>query len=188
MRRRIKKQMYSVYVVTWISVDRINLLLAFPFLLPSQKIFSCNCYYLASSLAGVNKTQSKGLFSQMKATLFSLLKVQNCNAFFANFCLNLFHKCYHLKVSSLFLEMNFRRDFTFALKPPIFFCPLSITPDWTGASSPSPPFQVPWPPSDFKPQKNQWFFSWISKKTTLSVLKIKIFPISNLTVLSPCLN
>ena len=89
--------MYSVYVVTWISVDRINLL-AFPFLLPSQKIFSCNCYYLASSLAGVNKTQSKGLFSQMKATLFSLRKVQNCNAFFANFCLNLFHKCYHLKV------------------------------------------------------------------------------------------
>ena len=135
MRRRIKKQMYSVYVVTWISVDRINLL-AFPFLLPSQKIFSCNCYYLASSLAGVNKTQSKGLFSQMKATLFSLLKVQNCNAFFANFCLNLFHKCYHLNVSSPFLEMNFRQDFTFALKPPIFFCPLSITPDWTVAPSP----------------------------------------------------
>ena len=41
----------------------------------------------------------------------------------------------------------------FTLKPPIFFCPLSITPDWTVASSPSPPFQIPWPPSDFKPQK-----------------------------------
>ena len=120
--------MYSVYVVTWISVDRINLLLAFPFLLPSQKIFSCNCYYLASSLAGVNKTQSKGLFSQMKATLFSLLKVQNCNAFFANFCLNLFHKCYHLKVSSPFLEMNFRQDFALPLSHQFSFAPCQLHP------------------------------------------------------------